>query len=261
MIIVHDKDTEAGRPTVHVVADLAAGAGPLLARAIQDAVRRTGRCRLGLCGGSTPAPLFAWLRHNLDHRLYRNLWLTWVDERHLPVDGEAIPDNWQGFHADSNFRLAAEHWLGHVPMPGKHTLPMSLGGSLEDEVRRFGRAFAVAFDGGLDVQVLGAGPDGHVGAVFPDHPGMAVDDLCFAVHDSPKPPSERIALALPVLRRTPVTVLLATGANKAEMLQRAYNADESLPLGCLLANQPGTEHHWFVDTPAATSLLQSLTNR
>jgi 6-phosphogluconolactonase/glucosamine-6-phosphate isomerase/deaminase len=65
-------------------------------------------------------------------------------------------------------------------------------------------------------------------------------------------------LALPVLRHTPVTVLLATGANKADMLKRAYHGDETLPLGCLLANQPGTEHHWFVDAPAATALLQSL---
>ena len=255
MWTLHDTPNAQTRPRVHVTDDQIAVAGPLVATAIDDALRLRGRCRLGLCGGSTPAPLYAWLRDNLDVSVYPRLWITWVDERHLPVDGPAIPTNWRGFGAESNLRLAAEHWLAAVPMPGEQVLPMSLGGELDAELARFAAAFAVAFAGGLDVQVLGAGPDGHIGAVFPGLPGMSELRDCFALRDSPKPPSERIALSLPVLRRTGVSVLLATGASKADVLARAYEGDDALPLGLLVADPGPSEHHWVLDPPAATTWL------
>ena len=54
----------------------------------------------------------------------------------------------------------------------------------------------------LDVIVLGIGPDGHVASLFPGAPTLDADEqaLCLGVHDSPKPPPERITLSLSVLR-------------------------------------------------------------
>ena len=47
--------------------------------------------------------------------------------------------------------------------------------------------------GSFDVLMLGLGPDGHVASLFPGHPALAVDDrIAVAVHDSPKPPPERV---------------------------------------------------------------------
>ena len=70
----------------------------------------------------------------------------------------------------------------------------------------------------LDVIVLGIGPDGHVASLFPGAPTLDAEapELCLGVHDSPKPPPERITLTLPVLRAARRCVLLATGAGKAD---------------------------------------------
>lgn len=250
MIVHHDVNSPLGAH-LHVAADVAAVAGHHIQEAIERSVQRSGRCRIGLAGGSTPAPAFAWLRAHLPAAVYGQLWITWVDERHLPL-AEGRDGDWQRFGADSNLRLAYEHWLAHVPVVPQQVLPMTFGGELKADVVRFGRAFVTAFDGGLDVSVLGVGPDGHIASIFPDHPGLDVDDVCFAVHDSPKPPPQRISLGLPVLRRAGATFVLATGAGKAAVLARAWQGDAALPLGRLHTNTPA---HWIVDPAAAAGIL------
>ena len=259
MIVLHPP-AKVATTSVHVTADLPGVAGPMIAEAIARTIRKHGRCRLGLSGGSTPASTFAWLRANLPPSTYGQLWVTWIDERNVPLlataeggSSQAQPGDWQAFSPDSNLHLAYTHWLAHVPMPPQQVLPMSLGGALPDEVLRFGRAFLDAFGGGLDVTVLGAGPDGHIASIFPDHPAMAVDDVCLGVHDSPKPPAERVTLTLPVLRRSTYTFLLATGAAKADVLLRAWHGDDTLPLGRL---QPEGDAHWILDPQAAAAIAR-----
>ena len=240
------------RPAVHACEDIAAVAGPMILAAIEDRILKTGICRLGLSGGSTPAPTFRWLRDHVPYAWYPQLRVTWVDERHLPLDAPTGPGHWQTFHADSNLRLAYEHWLKDVPIDPASVLPMSLGGAIEPQVVRFGRAFLSLFAGKLDVCVLGAGPDGHVASIFPSHPGMAVDDLCFAVHDSPKPPRERISLALPVLNKADFTFVLARGQDKAAMLELAWDGADDLPLSHV---KPTGQLHWVLDRDAAAKIV------
>lgn len=241
-----------GRPAVHVCDDLAATAGPMVRAAMDDRIRKTGRCRLALSGGSTPAPLYAWLRDHVPHAWYAQLWVTWADERHLPQTSPREPGDWRAFHTDSNLRLAYEHWLGAVPLAASHVLPMSLGGAIGPQVVRFGGAFLNQFHGAVDIAILGAGPDGHIASLFPGHPGLAVQDICFAVHDSPKPPSERITLALPVLNQSAFTFVLARGDDKAAMLAAAYHGDTALPLARL---NPTGALHWVVARSAATDIV------
>ncbi len=84
----------------------------------------------------------------------------------------------------------------------------------------------------LDVIVLGIGPDGHVASLFPGAPALDAGEhaLCVAVHDSPKPPPERITLSMAVLRAARRCELLATSAAKADAIARdARRADQARP--------------------------------
>ncbi len=260
MIVLHPtvSPNSAARPIVHVTESLPEVAGPLIAEAIARSVRDRGRCRLGLSGGGAPGSTYAWLRDHLPKHLYGRLWVTWVDERHLPIvsgkGASETPGDWQAFDADSNLRLAYETWLAHVPLSHEQVLPMSLGGDLRAQVVRFGRGFLDVFAGGLDVTVLGVGADGHIASLFPGHPALAIDDVCLAVHDSPKAPVERISLTLPVLRSVRWTFLLATGKAKSEVLQSAWAGDSTLPIGLL---QPAGDVNWILDPAAARGILDA----
>jgi 6-phosphogluconolactonase len=75
----------------------------------------------------------------------------------------------------------------------------------------------------LDLIVLGIGPDGHVASLFPGAPALDAGEqaICLPIHDSPKPPPERITLSLAVLRAARRCLLLATGAGKADAISAA----------------------------------------
>jgi 6-phosphogluconolactonase len=81
----------------------------------------------------------------------------------------------------------------------------------------------------LDVVVLGIGPDGHVASLFPGAPTLNAGEeaVCLGVHNSPKPPPERITLSLAVLRAARRCVLPATGAGKRDAVQGAL--EEATP--------------------------------
>jgi len=254
VIVLHRRAPGSVQPVVHVSADVPTDAAELLCGAILAAVRRNGRCRLALSGGSTPGPIFAWLRDHLPAAIYPQLCVTWADERVLPCAPRSAGD-WQAFDPDSNLRLAYDRWLAHVPIDTRHVLPMALSDDARAETLRFGRAFRQQFDGAIDVALLGVGPDGHVASLFPGHPGCDVDDLCLAVHDSPKPPAERITLALPVLDRARVVVVAATGANKAAILGEAWtgaSGGDRLPVARV---RGGGDLHWVIDRAAATGIV------
>lgn len=259
MIVLHSPPARIDAPVVHISDHVAQTAGELLQGAIEQTVRRHGRCRLGLSGGSTPGPIYAWLAANLPHGLYRQLRVTWCDERVLPSSA-TVPGDWQGFDLQSNLYLAFAEWLGRVPFDPHQALPLALSTDAKAEVLRFGHAFQNEFAGGLDVALLGVGPDGHVASLFAGHPGLQVDDICLAIHDSPKPPAERISLGLPVLNRTRVVVVAAQGAAKADMLADAYfgtNGGAGLPVAQV---HGGGDLHWVLDRAAARCLVDRIWN-
>lgn len=221
---------------LHVTEAWAETAGKILARAIALTIGTQGRCRLAICGGSTPGPVFEWLAENLEVADLPALWVTWVDER-MTADRSARNDT-----------LAYGKWLDHQPLG--RVLPMRHTGDLRTDRDRYAAVFEKEF-GGLDVVLLGAGPDGHIASLFPGHPALNAGGFCVGVSDSPKPPPIRLSLTLPLLQAVDCAVLVARGEDKAQMLGRARAGDRDLPLG---RYQPQGDYHWVLD-PAAGGAL------
>ncbi len=181
-----------------------------IARRLSEARRERGSAHIALSGGTTPGRTYELLAHELESWHEVSVWFA--DERCVgPVDEQ------------SNYKLVNETLLSAAAGLAQrrvHRMQGELGPeqgaeSYERELREHGRRSELP---PLDVIVLGIGEDGHVASLFPDAATLEAGEerLCLGVHDSPKPPPERITLSLAMLRAARCCLLLATGAAKAD---------------------------------------------
>jgi 6-phosphogluconolactonase len=206
-----------------------------IARAIESARELRGVAHLALSGGSTPARTYELLAGALEDWDGVEIWFA--DERCVAPEDE-----------ESNYRMAAETLLRPAGIdPARvHRMEGELGP--EEGARRYAEALARSSTAAgpsataqspgrsagesaiagqtlpvLDLIALGIGPDGHVASLFPGAPTLDAGEqaICLGVHDSPKPPPERITLSLAVLRAARRCLLLATGAGKADAIAAA----------------------------------------
>ena len=140
---------------------------------------------------------------------------------------------------DSNYRVAKESLLDRVhPAPGYRS-PAALapdeGADLYAEV--------VAGAAPFDFVLLGVGEDGHVNSLFPGHKALKATGLTAAIHDSPKPPPERVTMTLEAIRDARRIVIIATGAGKAGAVALARRGES--PSGMI------SRARWLIDRAAA----------
>jgi 6-phosphogluconolactonase len=195
------------------VDDVVKRAADVLAAAIDGARTIRGEAHVALSGGSA-ARTFDLLGPMLPD--WRGVHLWYGDERCVPLDDE-----------ESNHRLATEH----LDAPDATWHPVRTELSPEEAAA----AYSAELDGTtLDVAFNGMGPDGHTASLFPGFPELQADGICVAVHNSPKPPPDRVTLTLPVLNASHRIVLFVTGAEKAPMLARVLaGPDAEVPASLL----------------------------
>lgn len=157
--------------------------------------------RIVLAGGSTPKAVYQGLRN------IKTDWSGWHiyygDERCLPVGA-----------AERNDTMVQQSWLSHVAIPPEqiHAIPAELG-AIEGTNAYLDILNSIDT---FDLVLLGLGEDGHTASLFPGHDlgdeAGAPDVL--AVHDAPKPPSERISLSANRLSQARQVWFLVTGDTK-----------------------------------------------
>jgi 6-phosphogluconolactonase len=188
-------------------------AAEVLAAAIDGARTIHGVAHVALSGGSA-VNAYAVLGPLLPD--WRDVHLWYGDERVVALDDE-----------ESNHFQATTHL--DAPDATWHPIRPELGaeGAAEAYAQELGDTI-------LDVSLNGMGPDGHTASLFPGFPQLNASGICVAVHDSPKPPPDRITLTLPKLNESRRIVLLATGTSKAPMLERVIaGPDPGVPASLL----------------------------
>jgi len=214
-------------------AELAALAAAWISERARHAITARGAFSIALAGGTTPRPIYEALAALPRARAID--WARWHvffgDERCVPADSP-----------DSNHRMAREALLGRVPIPAEQV--HRIAG--EDDPEAAARASEAVLPAALDVVVLGVGPDGHVASLFPGSPLLEERTRRFAVvRDAPKPPALRITVTPLVLAAARARLVVAAGAEKADVIARARRGDDSLPAALA---RPCT---WMVDRAAA----------
>ena len=229
--------------------ELAEAAARAAVADLEAAVEAHGSATWVLTGGGTPVAAYRRLAaHDLRAGVeWDRVRVAMGDERCVPVD-----------HPDSNWGQAAA-LLDHVPIPDHQRLrpPGELGA--EQAAHAYQAALAelpgsAAGTPRLEVVWLGVGEDGHCLSLFPGRPELEVSDrLVVAVHDSPKPPPDRVSLTLAALAGTERLLVLAAGTAKAEAVARARAGDDRLPLTRAVAavRAAGGSVTWLLDRAAA----------
>ena len=233
-------------PDKQAVAD--AGAARLVT-ALLD-VQAEGRTpHVTLTGGSLGSAIIASILQVPAHRAvdWSNVSVWWGDERYLPAGD---PDR-----NDTQNDAAGLDRLGLDPANVHRVAGPDTSESAEASALAYSEALRRHGSGGTwDVVILGVGPDAHVASLFPGHPAqLSADAIAVAVHDSPKPPPDRVSLTFECLSRAERVWFLVAGADKAHAV--AVSVAGADPAESSAAQVHGIrETIWLVDADAASEL-------
>ncbi|MCC7418515.1 MAG: 6-phosphogluconolactonase [Acidobacteria bacterium] len=237
------------KPDVRVCRDLdelSRSAADAAARTIDAAVRATGRCALVLSGGSTPRALYGALASRLRDQIpWAHVHLFWGDERYVPA-----------CDALSNYRMAKEALLDHVPCPAANIHPIPTDAPTPDAAARDYEATLRRYFAGreavFDLVLLGLGVEGHTASLFPGSPALAETTRWVLAVTAPAEPPERLTLTLPMLNRAASVYFLVAGTQKARALGRVLSGTAD-PRACPAAGvrPPQGSVIWWVDRDAA----------
>lgn len=190
---------------------------------------------VSLSGGSTPKAAYQRLAGLAVP--WSNLRLFFGDERVVPPDDEG-----------SNFRMVRKALLERVPIPERnvHRIPGEL--DPRDAADRAEAELRQAFPGQdvpvFDITLLGMGADGHTASLFPGATEAGeTERLYVPVHRPDLPQPWRVSATLPVINASRHVVFLVSGPEKADVLRRVMDGDQTLPSARVA---PSGELTWLV---------------
>jgi 6-phosphogluconolactonase len=226
-----------------------------------EAVRARGRAIVSLTGGTTPQRMYETLARNPGTVPWHAVHLFWGDERHVPPD-----------HKDSNYGMARDALIAHVPIPPAQVhrmrgeLPAERAAAdyereliaVADREGRHAerRPPAAAGDARLfDLMLLGLGDDAHIASIFPGSPVLDERVRLVAAPWAPHLDAFRITLTPPALLDAHRIVMVVAGEKKAAAVAAAIEGPEDArrwPAQLLRA--AGDIVEWIIDRAAARAL-------
>jgi glucosamine-6-phosphate deaminase len=181
---------------------------------------------VGLASGRTPVDGYAEMQ-----RLHAAGQMDWSRASTFNLDEFAGID---GSHPGSFRTFMEDHLFGGVNIgPERIHFLDGTAADLDAECERYEAAIAAA--GGIDLQILGIGGNGHVGFNEPgdDLPvrthrvtlmeSTRLDNAALFGHDPSKVPREALSMGIGTILHARRIVLVATGEKKAECIRKSVN--------------------------------------
>lgn len=192
---------------------------------------------MGLATGSTMEPVYAQMLQDIQH---------------APVDLSQLTtfnlDEYMGLsaqHPQSYNYYMYQHLFNQLAIPAQNVhLPDGLASNAEAACQAYSDAIAAM--GGLDIQLLGIGSNGHIGFNEPHtcfnsrthivelSEQTRIDNGRF-FDDQKEVPTHAITMGIQDILNAKEIILVATGSNKTEIMQQLFASavDEALPASAL----------------------------
>lgn len=230
------------------VNELSLRAAQAAVRTINDSVRTSGKCSLVLPGGNTPRILYTLLASEFRDQIpWAQTHVFCGDERYVSLDDP-----------ESNYGMARETLLDHVPCPAGNVHPMpthfpSADAAARDYERTLRNYFGTDWPF-FDLSLLGLGEEGHTASLFPGSPALGELTRWVVAVETPADPPLRLTLTLPALTRAANTYVLVAGSKKASALHHVLTGSPD-PITFPAAGVRLTEGTliWWVDREAAST--------
>ena len=230
----------------------------IAAQIIATLVRRKPDCVLGLATGSTPLATYRELA-----RMRREEGLDFSNVTTFNLD-EYVglpPEHSQSYHA-----FMDEHFFRHVNVMGSRIhIPDGMARDIPAECARYEAAIVAA--GGIDLQLLGIGTDGHIGFNEPSSSLASrtriktltertrADNARFFAGDLKQVPLHCITMGVGTIMASREVLLLAFGANKADAVTAAVEGPiTAMNPASILQMHPVAK--CITDEPAAEKLAR-----
>ncbi len=229
-----------------------------IATLIKDKQAKKENCVLGMATGSTPILLYKELvrLHKEEGLSFKNVITINLDE-YYPIHKTAYQSYWSFMHRHLFSQVDIQPENIHIPN----------GEWAQDQIKELcsGYEQIIEKSGGIDLQILGIGKNGHIGFNEPGssfHSKTRVIHLdqetrianTYEFHDLNKVPKLAITVGISSIMKAKKIVLLAWGS-KADIVAKAVegNITEQVPASVLQNHDDCT---FVIDEIAATNLIR-----
>ena len=231
---------------------LARAAAEHFVRLAHERIAAQRRFSVALSGGSTPRDLYTLLAtpEFAKQVTWAQVHFFWGDERAVAPEDNA-----------SNYRMAYETLLAHVPVPPANVHRMLAEKEPEQAALDYAQTLQDFFrpaPGTLprfDLILLGLGENGHTASLFPHTQVLRNQIDWVAAEYVPELSMYRITLTAPVINAAANILFLVSGPEKAKTVRavlRGAFSPEKLPAQLIHAVNGQTV--WLIDQPAAANL-------
>ena len=195
---------------------------------------------LGLATGTSPLDVYANLvKANKEGRVSFRDVVTFNLDEYIGLEG-THPQSYRYF---MNVNL-----FDHIDIDKKNTHVLKGVDDYEDYAKKYDDL--IASFGGIDLQILGIGSDGHIAF---NEPGTSFDSLTHVAdlaestivdnsrlfNDISEVPTKAVTMGLKSIMNAKKIVLIATGCNKAKAIKNLLRGDQSEEVPCsILQDHP-----------------------